>query len=416
MRQVYVAMCYLSAKRFTLPFNPLLDQIRGEIYNEPYSSLDFASLRGAVLICERHQKKSHVLNALNWTLNNIWYPWLSPKVLARKGEKRVWEIIEHSDKAYSSTGFISVDCFLDMIAFCCKEGQDSENVKRIQETSIEYLWMSRNGIEAMSIHGGHSWETSFALQTLAHTGMATHPELERTTQRAYKFLVQQQHLDNWYDSPPCRRFNRLGAWPFTTRYHGVVCSDCTGEALKAVLLVESQTGLPRLSEEKNIHLAVDNLLLIQNASGGYSSFEPIRAGPFVEWLNGTELFGNVMTEYDYTECTSSCVTALALFRTKANYRSEEVDRAIDRGVQFIHHRQRSDGSWLAYWGIAFTYAAFFAMEALSCVGETYENHPIVKRGCEFLLGHQMQDGGWGETIDVRPFSTFAGLKFQKATD
>ncbi|PGH15493.1 hypothetical protein AJ80_05510 [Polytolypa hystricis UAMH7299] len=397
--QAYLHMCYLSARRFTFPSNPLLDEIRTEIYGELYSSLNFTSLRGEVLMCDRHQPKSRVLDILNWTLVNVWYPWLRPKALAKKGEKRVWEIIEHSNKAYNSAGFVSIDTFLSMISFYCKEGRDSKKLKQIQGNSVEYLWMGRSGMQSMSVHGGHTWETSFAVQTLVHTGLADHPELRSSTTRAYEYLVRQQYLEDWADSPFCNRFSRLGGWPFTTRYSGVTCVDCTGEALKAILMVEGQTDIPRITEENNICLAVDNLLLFQNASGGYGSFEPIRSNTFTEYLNGTEVFGRVMIEYDYVECASSCITALALFRTQHNYRSDEVNRAIDRGVQFIHQRQRIDGSWLAYWGIACTYAAFFAMEALSCAGETYDNHPVVKRGCDFLLGNQMEDGGWGETID-----------------
>lgn len=40
------------------------------------------------------------------------------------------------------------------------------------------------------------------------------------------------------------------------------------------------------------------------------------------------------------------------------------------------------------------------MEALHCANETYENHAVVKRGCDFILDKQKEDGGWGETIEV----------------
>jgi len=49
------------------------------------------------------------------------------------------------------------------------------------------------------------------------------------------------------------------------------------------------------------------------------------------------------------------------------------------------------------WGICFTYAAQFALESLSLVGETYETSEYSRRGCELLLNHQREDGGWGES-------------------
>ena len=117
--------------------------------------------------------------------------------------------------------------------------------------------------------------------------------------------------------------------------------------------------------------AVDTLLLIQNASGGYSNFEPIAARAWLEYFNGTEIFGQVMTEPDYAECTSSCTTALALFRARnGEYRRKEVDTAIEGGVRYIETSQRDEGGWIASWGFTFTYGAFFAMEALHCGGRT----------------------------------------------
>lgn len=384
-----------------MPSNPLLDEIRTEIFTEPYSSIKFASLQGCVLECERHQPQSRVLRTASWALSNVWNPWLRPRVLAVSAERRALEIIKASDNTFNGTGLISLDCFLNMIVFYCEEGPNSKKLKQSQERTLEYLWFSPQGMQVQSIHGAHTWNTSFALQTLVISGVSDHPDLRGCTEDAYKFLLEQQFLDDWPDSPPCHRPSRLGGWPFTTRYHGSTCSDCTGEALKAILLVESQTNIPRLSTEKNIRLAIDHMLMIQNASGGYSSFEPIRSGPFLEHLNGTELFANVMTEYDYTETTSSCITALSLFRERdSSYRAEEVVNAIDRGVRFIHQNQQIDGGWLASWGIAYTYGAFFAMEALHCANETYENHAVVKRGCDFILDKQKEDGGWGETIEV----------------
>ncbi|XRM46575.1 hypothetical protein ABZX51_009604 [Aspergillus tubingensis] len=400
-RQVYLPMCYLSSRRFTLPTNDLLDEIRVELFPEQFASIDFAAFVGAVRPSKRQQPKSWVLRTLNWTLNNIWDPWICPAKLKAKAENRAWEIIQNMDEATNSTGVVSLDAWLNMIAFYSAQGPSSPALKRMQENSLEYLWMGPTGMQTMSIHGGHAWETSFALQTLVYTGLAHDGSFRHNSLQAYDYLIRQQLVEEWDDSPLCHRPSRLGTWSFTARYHGTPCSDCTAEALKAILLVERDLGMRRMKEE-NLLLAVDNLLLIQNASGGYSSFEPIAAGPWLEYFNGTEMFGQVMTEHDYTECTSSCITALALFRDRnGGYRRKEIDTAIERGVKFIETSQREDGGWMASWGITFTYGAFFAMEALHCGGRTYHNSSVVRAGCRFLLDMREPDGGWGETLESR---------------
>ena len=42
----------------------------------------------------------------------------------------------------------------------------------------------------------------------------------------------------------------------------------------------------------------------------------------------------------------------------------------------------------------------FALESLSLAGEMYDNSASVRKACEFLVKHQMEDGGWGETYMV----------------
>jgi lanosterol synthase len=45
----------------------------------------------------------------------------------------------------------------------------------------------------------------------------------------------------------------------------------------------------------------------------------------------------------------------------------------------------------------------FALESLSLVGETYSTSHYSRKACEFLLRHQREDGGWGESYKVKYF-------------
>ena len=76
-------------------------------------------------------------------------------------------------------------------------------------------------------------------------------------------------------------------------------------------------------------------------------------------------------------------------------------RTIRGAVSFLHRAQHSNGAWFGSWGICFTYATQFALESLSLVGETYETSEYARRACEFLIGKQRADGGWGESYKVR---------------
>ncbi len=49
---------------------------------------------------------------------------------------------------------------------------------------------------------------------------------------------------------------------------------------------------------------------MQNSNGGYSSYETKRAGSVMEMINPAEVFGDIMVDYTYVECTSAVIQAL----------------------------------------------------------------------------------------------------------
>jgi squalene cyclase len=103
-----------------------------------------------------------------------------------------------------------------------------------------------------------------------------------------------------------------------------------------------------------------------------------------------------MTERSYTECTASCVGALARFRhTYPSLLRDEIDEAVARGVALLRSRQRRDGSYLGFWGVNFTYAIFHVVEALRMAGVPASD-PAVARAVAWLEARQKSDGGWGE--------------------
>lgn len=49
------------------------------------------------------------------------------------------------------------------------------------------------------------------------------------------------------------------------------------------------------------------------------------------------------------------------------------------------------------WGICFIYGTWFALGGLAAGGKTYYNCAAVRKGVDFLLTTQKEDGGWGES-------------------
>ena len=114
--------------------------------------------------------------------------------------------------------------------------------------------------------------------------------------------------------------------------------------------------------------------------------------------------GDIMVDYTYVECTSACMQCFTTFRKiYPSYRSADIEQALQGGLQYIQDKQRPDGSWEGSWAVCFTYGAWFALEAHACLGYTYGSGQTVpaqvKKGCDFLISQQMEDGGWGENFE-----------------
>jgi lanosterol synthase len=124
----------------------------------------------------------------------------------------------------------------------------------------------------------------------------------------------------------------------------------------------------------------------------HATCEKTRGWHFFEWFNASEVFGEIMIDYDYVECSSSALQALF-----PGHRTAEVTSAIKRSTDFMMSIQLDDGSWEGMWGICFTYGTWFGVEGLIDAGFA-PSHSRITRACQFLVAVQKDDGGWGETF------------------
>jgi squalene/oxidosqualene cyclase-like protein len=138
------------------------------------------------------------------------------------------------------------------------------------------------------------------------------------------------------------------------------------------------------------------ILSFQNRDGGWATYEKQRGGKWLEHLNPSNVFADIMVDYSYVECTSACIQALTCARQRFPLQFEkDIRLAIRRGEQFIRNQQRPDGSWEGSWAVCFTYGTWFAVWGLMAAGTSAADLAI-QRACRFLLKHQKKDGGWGE--------------------
>jgi lanosterol synthase len=215
--------------------------------------------------------------------------------------------------------------------------------------------------------------------------------------RANEFFTAAQMTEELPDYRSAWRDPALGGWCFSDGQHRWPVSDCTAEALSALLcLEESGIAIAAPFSAERLKLAVEFILSRQNADGGFGTYERRRAGKLLEMVNPSEMYGQCMTELSYIECTASALAALSHYRKQYNDDADgRIGRAIDKAWSLLRKSQLKDGSYAGFWGINYTYAIFHVTKALSRVGDAASD-AVLQSAARWLIDKQRADGGWGE--------------------
>ncbi|XP_045357025.1 lanosterol synthase isoform X1 [Leopardus geoffroyi] len=401
-RQVYLPMSYCYAIRLSAKEDPLVQSLRQELYVEDYASIDWPAQRNNVCPDDLYTPHSWLLRVV-YVLLNL-YEGHHSTSLRERAIQKLYEHIVADDcfSKYISIGPISKT--VNMLVRWYVDGPDSsafqEHISRIPD----YLWLGLDGMKMQGTNGSQVWDTSFAIQALLEAGAQHRPEFLSSLQEAHEFIRISQVLDSPPDYQKYYRQMSKGGFPFSTLDCGWIVTDCTAEALKSILLLQEQCPfVTKHVAREQIYDAVAVLLDMRNPDGGFATYETKRGGYLLELLNPSEVFGDIMIDYTYVECTSAVMQALKLFHERfPDHRAREIRETLEQGLEFCRQKQRADGSWEGSWGVCFTYGTWFGLEAFACMGQTYSSGAVcaaVSQACDFLLSQQMVDGGWGEDFE-----------------
>ncbi|KAI9511568.1 terpene synthase [Russula earlei] len=396
-RTVYVPMSYLYGVRFKAAEDPLILALREELYTQPYDSIDWPAQRNNISEADLHSPHSKLFDLIALAL--VAYEQCTIPPLRNAGVEHAYKLITYEDEntGYQTLGPVSK--MMNLVARFHAEGSESDAYKQHEEKRRDFMWLATEGMMMCGTNGSQLWDIGFITQALVETGLASDEDNKPSLIKALQWLDRCQIRENPKHFEVSNRHRTKGAWPFSTKEQGYTVSDCTGEGMKSVLYLQNQLEFtPTLVSDDRLFDAVDTLLTLQNRDGGFASYELVRGPTWLELLNPAEVFGRIMIEYEYPECTTSVITSLSIFRKHyPNYRAEEITTTIQRAITFLHALQQPEGGWVGSWGICFTYATMFALESLSLVGENYETSQSARRACDFLVSKQRADGGWGES-------------------
>ncbi|GMM27851.1 lanosterol synthase [Martiniozyma asiatica (nom. inval.)] len=412
-RAIYIPLGYLSSAKVQCELDPLLKKIRSEIFIQPFESINWDQNRNKVCGVDLYYPHTKVLDFLNWCM--VKYESIRPNFILEYSNKKAYDLILKEMENTEGLHIAPVSAAFSTIVLFLEQGKDGSQFKTSLNRMKEELFLGPMGMCVMGTNGSQVWDCAFMVQYFFTAGLAELPEYHETVVKAFDFLIRSQFDTECVDGS--FRDKRKGGWPFSTKEQGYTVSDCTAESIKAIIMVMNSPEYADVHSHYNLSKledSIDVLLSLQNVGsfefGSFSTYEKIKATPMLELINPAEVFGNIMVEYPYVECTDSSVLGLSYFHKYRKYRSVEVEIAIKRATDYIIKSQKPDGSWYGCWGICFTYAGMFALEALHEINLNYENSEVVRRGCDFLVARQLEDGGWGESMKSSETHTYVTTK------
>lgn len=398
VRNVFVSMSYLYGHRFAMPTNQLTRELRRELYDVDYHGIDWFAQRGNISDYDRLSPLTNIQRGVASALA-AYEHWKIP-FLRRSALKEALFQVEAEVLNTNYLCIAPVSFASNMLVLYHAHGVKSHWIKGMSERIIDPMWMCREGLAGSGTNGTSLWDTVFTVQAALDSGLAQREENREIMRKALEFIDTSQIRENPLGASHVYRQPTKGAWPFSTRDQSYAVSDTTAETVRCVLQLQATGIVPRLISDERLKEAVDLILGMENKCGGYSAFEPIRAGKFLELLNITELYENVMTDNLYPECTSSVLLCLETFTNAfPDYRTLEIESCRRNCIKYLVGAQFPEGGWIATWGVCFSYATMFALQGLESMGMSEANSETCWKACAFLLRFQNPDGGWGEDLE-----------------
>jgi squalene-hopene/tetraprenyl-beta-curcumene cyclase len=173
------------------------------------------------------------------------------------------------------------------------------------------------------------------------------------------------------------------AFEFANEYY----PDIDDTAMVLLALMHAKASDPK-KQERAERRAIRWLFGMQGSDGGWAAFdvdnnwEILNKVPFADH--------NAMLDPACPDITGRVMEALG----RRGYTAD--DPAIRRGVEWLLGHQEDDGSWHGRWGVNYIYGTFLALRGLKHTQATMAR-PAVQKAAQFLRGTQNRDGGWGES-------------------
>ncbi|MEM7261850.1 MAG: squalene--hopene cyclase [Planctomycetota bacterium] len=229
------------------------------------------------------------------------------------------------------------------------------------------------------------WDTAKAVNALHESGLpADHPQL----QAAARWLVEKEvrKPGDWQMRVP---HVDVGGWPFQFRNEFYPDVDDTAAVVMALGRVDDR-DVPGIKD--SITRGINWVTQMQCSCGGWAAFDVDVKREFLTKVPYAD--HNAMLDPPCPDITGRCLEMYGRFPEVR--KDPNVQRVIEKGIEYLKSTQEPDGSWYGRWGVNYIYGTWQTLKGLAAVGED-PSQPYIQKAAHFLKTHQNADGGWGES-------------------
>jgi len=292
-------------------------------------------------------------------------------------------MISHFDKS-DGIGAIFPPIINSIIALRCL-GYDNDHVLTASQIrELEKLEIEEGDTLRVAPCFSPVWDTALAMNALVESGLpGDHPALQKAAEWVLEKEVKEE--GDWKVKNP---EGKPGGWYFEYSNEFYPDVDDTFQVLTA--LSKTRLREPRLEQSKRAAMdrALAWVLTMQNKDGGWGSFDRDCDEQFLTQIPFAD--HNAMIDPSTSDITGRGLETFYAVGFKKDH------PVVQKALAFLTREQEHDGSWFGRWGCNYIYGTWLALNGLNRIGEDMMEPRYQAAGC-WLRANQNEDGGWGES-------------------
>jgi squalene-hopene/tetraprenyl-beta-curcumene cyclase len=232
------------------------------------------------------------------------------------------------------------------------------------------------------------WDTAYAMFALGEMGNP--PEGPMRAAADWLLKKEIRHKGDWSVKRPDLE---PSGWSFEFENEHYPDIDDTAMVL---LGLQHANSSDEAMQERVERRAVNWLVNMQSKDGGWAAFDVdndwqlLNAVPFADH--------NAMLDPTCPDITGRVLEALC----RRGFTL--ADETVGRAVEYLLKSQERNGSWYGRWGVDYLYGTFLALRGLRAAQAPATD--ALRHGAKWLISVQNPDGGWGESCDSYRDDTF----------